>query len=109
VTSREVHAIASANINAHFTHYVTDRSHITQVAETHGVKTSKNASLGANVAKIEQPFGEVFGLLELEHASIVSAWIRIVKSGPTPICSLTTKLTGACRGRRRAAAGHASD
>jgi hypothetical protein len=87
VTSREVHAISGANINSHFAHPVTNRSHITQVAETHRVKASEDASLGADVTKIEQPLGEVFSLLELEHESIVSERIRTVNGAATPIAA----------------------
>jgi len=75
----EIHTISGTNVNSQFVNRSADRTYITQIPETGGVKPRKNARLGPSVAQIEQPFGKDIGLLELEHRSNVSKGIRIVK------------------------------
>jgi hypothetical protein len=89
LTAREIHAIASSDINSHFAHPAANGSNITQIAEAGLFQAGKDAGFGAHVAKLQQPFLEDLGLSKLVHQRIVSIWIRRVKLTAVLWCALT--------------------
>jgi len=67
---REVHAIASADIDAHFTHALSDEAHNTKVAKASGLQPGEDARLSTRVAQLRQSVAEDIGLAKLVHGSL---------------------------------------
>jgi hypothetical protein len=72
LTTREIHTIPQADINAHFAQPTADRSGISQIPQPGRIKARKDPGLSARIAQPTKPFAEDVRLSELVHNPSVS-------------------------------------